>query len=61
MQDENLTMSQHINKVVSGSFYELRQFGTVSTEAVEMLVHSLINTRLDYCNSLLDLLPETQR
>lgn len=55
--DENLTMVQHINQTVKKSFYELRQLRIVidslNAKAASTLVHALINTRLDYCNSLL--------
>jgi len=36
-------------------FYQLRQLGTVrrSTDAAKTLVHALISSRVDYCNSVL--------
>lgn len=63
---ENLSITNHFSWVVSQSFYELWQIGTgtvislLSVEAATALVHSFIGTILDYCNSLLYLITETQ-
>ena len=54
--DENLEMSSHINKIVSHSYKILKDIGRVrsvlSQKQTEMLVHPVVTTRLDYCNSL---------
>ena len=55
--DENLTMDKHVNKVTSHCYKLLKDIGRIrnvlSVEHTEMLAHSLITMRLDYCNSLL--------
>ena len=54
--DKNLDMSYHINKVVSHSYKILKDIrrirSVLSQKHTEMLVHSLISSRIDYCNSL---------
>ena len=55
--DENLNFNYHVNKVVSHCFKLLKDIGRVrmllSKKHLEMLVHSVISTRFDYCNSTL--------
>ena len=54
--DKNLDMTFHINKVVSHCYKILKDIGRIrsvlSQKHTEMLVHSLISHRMDYCNSL---------
>ena len=54
--DEHLSMSTHINKIVSHCYKLLKDIGRIrnvlSKKHTEMLVHSVISSRLDYCNSL---------
>ena len=54
--DKNLSMTCHINKVVSHCYKILKDIGRIrsvlSQNHTEMLVHSLISHRMDYCNSL---------
>ena len=51
-----LTFSKHVKSVVRRCFYHTRQLRTVrktlTTDSVKSLVHALIATRLDYCNSV---------
>ena len=53
--DRELTFSKHVT-VVPRCFYHLRQIRAVrkslTTESVKTLVHALIASRLDYCNSV---------
>ena len=55
--DKNLDMTHHINKIVSHSYKILKDISrirsVISKKNTEMLVHSVISSRLDYCNSLL--------
>ena len=55
--DENLNFNYHVNKVVGHCFKLLKDIGRVrmllSKKHIEMLVHSVISTRFDYCNSAL--------
>jgi len=54
--DSELTFSKHVKSVVRRCFYHMRQLRTVrktlTTDSVKTLVHALIATRLDYCNSV---------
>jgi hypothetical protein len=55
--DSALTMSNHVAAVCRSCFFQLRQLRAVrkslSSEATEILIHSFVSGRLDYCNSLL--------
>ena len=55
--DSNLKMDKHINSVVSHCYKLLKNIGRIrrvlSTKQTETLVHSVITSKLDYCNSLL--------
>ena len=54
--DENMKMDKHINSTVSNCYRLLKNIGRVrnilSNQHTEMLVHAVISTRYDYCNSL---------
>ena len=54
--DEHLNMKTHINKIVSHCHKLLKDIGRVrrllDVKHTEMLVHPVISSRLDYCNSL---------
>jgi len=54
--DKELTFSKHVTSVVRRCFYQMRQLRTVrkslTTEAAKTVVHALIASRLDYCNSV---------
>ena len=54
--DKNLTFDYHVNKVVSHSYKLLKDIGRIrnvlSKKHTEILVHAVISSRLDYCNSL---------
>ena len=50
-------MVQHVCGVTSHCFYQLRQIRAIhkllTAETSKLLVHALINSKLDYCNSIL--------
>ena len=54
-------MSFHINNIAKGAFYHLtniakiRKYINATTD--EVLVHAFINSKVDFCNSLLHGLP----
>ena len=54
--DKNLELNCHINKIVSHSFKILKDIGRIrsvlSKKHTEMLVHAVITSRMDNCNSL---------
>ena len=54
--DKHLNMDRHTNKIVSHSHKLLKDIGRIrnvlSNKHTEMLVHSVVSSRLDNCNSL---------
>ena len=54
--DKNLTMDKHVNHIVSHCYKILKDIGSIKKSLqrchLEKLVHSVITSRLDYCNSL---------
>ena len=55
--DSDLTFIPHINKLVQSCFYHLRSISKIkhmlTPPDLEKVIHALIFSRLDYCNSLL--------
>ena len=55
--DTELSTVQHLRGLTSRCFYQLRQIRalreSVIIETSMLLVHALVNSRLDYCNSIL--------
>ena len=55
--DSNLSMRDHVSRLCHTSYYQLWQLRVIrrslTTRACTQLVHALINSRLNYCNSLL--------
>jgi hypothetical protein len=62
--DQNATMKEHIKKICSGAHFQIYSIGKIrpflTRTALERLVHALITSKLDYCNSLLYGLPAAQ-
>ena len=54
--DKNLTMDKHINFIVSHCYKILKDIGRIKKclqkSHLEKIVHAVISSRLDYCNSL---------
>ena len=54
--DKHLDMSDHVNKIVAHSYKILKDIGSVRSmltqDHTETLVHAVISSRLDYCNTL---------
>lgn len=63
MLDSELSMKQHVAKVTSACFYQLRRLrqtrNLIGQELTAQLVHSFILSRLDYGNSVLAGLPKS--
>ena len=55
--DEQLKLDDNVNKIIKSCFYHLRNILKIckylSINATKSLVHALVTSRLDYCNSLL--------
>ena len=55
-------MSFPINKIATEAFYHLRNIAKIrkyiNVTTAEVLVHAFINSKLDFCNSLLYGLPK---
>ena len=55
--DGDLSMTVHVNKLLSACFYHIRQLRLVcrslDIDATHALVRALIHSRLDYCNGVL--------
>lgn len=54
--DDQLKLDKHINQIVSHCYKLLRDIGRIrnilSKKDTEMLIHAVITSRIDYCNSL---------
>ena len=54
--DKNLSLDKHINTITSHCYKILKDIGSIRNSLMlihlERLVHAVISTRLDYCNSL---------
>ena len=55
--DTTMSMLPHVNNVCKSAFYHLRTISHirkyVSTQTTEILIHAIITSKLDHCNSLL--------
>ena len=55
--DEQLKLDDHVNKIIKTCFHHLRNIFKIrkylSIDATKSLVHALVTSGLDYCNSLL--------
>lgn len=55
--DCNLSLSNHVNHIIKCMYIEIRKITKIrqflSPKTTELLINSLVLTRLDYCNSLL--------
>ena len=62
--DSHMSMDNHVTNICKSVNHHLRNIGSIrrnlTKSATEQLVHSLISSRLDYCNSLLCGVPDTQ-
>ena len=60
--DQQLSMVTNIKKRCSASYFYLHNIRRIrkkiSVESTKLLVHALVTSRIDYCNSLLHGLPQ---
>ena len=59
--DSDIARSSHVNALIRTMYCELRKIGKIchliNTDCATLLVSSLVLSKLDYCNSLLAVLP----
>jgi len=59
----DLSLDRHVTNVSASCFYRLRQMRRIRRlldhQSVTTLVHALVSTRVDYCNSVLAAAPKT--
>ena len=62
--DQSLTFDDHISAICQSVHFHIRSIGKVrkllSFDACASLIHALIGSRLDYCNSILYNLPDSK-
>ncbi len=55
-------MKHHVNRICASGYYHLRNISRVkkclTKDALEKLIHALISSRIDYCNTLLVGIPD---
>ena len=55
--DETLSLESHVNSLTSSCYYHLRNIGKLkhrlSSDDLQTLTHSVISSKLDYCNVIL--------
>ena len=55
--DESLSMAPQVTAICKSAFYHLRKISLIrkylTVDAAQLLVHALVTSKLDYCNSLL--------
>jgi len=61
--DSTLSLKKHVNNITKCCFYKLYNMSKIrkciTEDAAKTMVHSLITSKLDYCNSILNGLPNT--
>ncbi len=60
--DDGLTLCPHINSVCKMAYFQIHRISRIrkflTSPAVKTIVHSLVASRLDYCNGVLASLPD---
>ena len=55
--DDIMSLSPHVNTIVKGAFYYIRNISKIrkyiSASTTEILIHNFVSSKLDFCNSLL--------
>ena len=55
MLDDHFAMDAHISNICRSTYFHIRNIGAIllTPSAAAQLVHSLVTSRVDYCNALL--------
>ena len=60
--DDTMSFEEHVNELCRTAFYHIRNISRkrpcLSIDSTKTLVHALVTSRLDHCNSLLYSLPD---
>ena len=55
--DDTMSLSPHLNTIVKGAVYHIRNISKIrkyiSKSTTEILIHGFVSSKLDFCNSLL--------
>ena len=55
--DDTMSLSPHVNTIVKGAFYHIRNISKmrkyIGKSTTEILINSFVSSKLDFCNSLL--------
>ena len=58
-----MSLDKQINSISKSAFFHLRNIGSIrnmlTDDACSQLIHSLVTVRIDYCNSLLYVMPDS--
>ena len=54
--DDTMSLSPHVHTIIKGAFYHIRNISKIrkyiSKSDIEILIHSFVSSKLDFCNSL---------
>jgi hypothetical protein len=60
--DTTMSLDSHISQITRAAHHHIQNIGKIrkylTTEAAEIIVHSFVTSKLDYCNALLQGLPK---
>ncbi len=60
--DSEMSMERQVNNICKNGFYQLRQISHLrkylDSKSTETIVHAFVSSRIDYCNSLLNGIPQ---
>ena len=61
MWDSEMSMERHVNNICKSGFFQLRKISHLrkylDSKATETIVHAFVSSKIDYCNSLLNGIP----
>ena len=62
LMDNLMSMENQVNKITKSAYFQIRNISKIrknlDTETTKTLVHALVISKIDYCNSLLVNLPK---